>query len=229
MSVRTLIVLAAVLGADRPAFGQLGPLIYSQLPNRNFAYASDTAILNDFGQLDSEINADRFSLFSAAEIKQFVWWGVYGPQLGPVQPPPTNESYRIRIYDQNGTFPPNLPPANILYEVTVANPLREETAFLVSGGFPEYRFVANLAQSIQLQGSTPYWLEISQLGDPQSYFRWETSPGAGALAYQHPEGTAWNVGPGDVAYQLHIPEPLTGGMLALAVFSEALRRRRGRR
>jgi len=209
-----------------PAFGQLGALIYSQAPNRNFAYLSDTQYVNDLGHADGVLRADRFQLTQAAQIGQLVWWGVYGPQFGPIQNPPFAESFRVRFYDQNGTFP-SLPPFDVLYEATLSNSVREETGVLISSGFPEYRFVVDLSSTFAAPANVPLWIEISQVGDLASTWRWETASG-GEFATQYPIGDSWNVnGGGQLAYQLRVPEPGSGVLVGLVAMVMRWRRIRG--
>ena len=219
--MKALVILAFVAA---PAFGQLGPLIYSQNPNRLFGYSADTEFVDDFGQTIGQLVADRFVLSQPRRIGQIRWFGIYGSQFGPIQSPPAQEEFRIRFYDQQGTFPPNLPPASVLYETTFSNPLREETGLLVSGGFPEYRYTVELQTPFDAMGNTLYWLEITQLGIPSSRFRWENSSG-GEYAVQFPVGSAWQTfSASQMAFELRVPEPFTGSLLALAALAGAMSR-----
>jgi len=224
MLVRASIVVAAVLSLGGPAFGQLGALIYSQPPNRAFGFTSDTAFQNDGGQIQGSIYADRFSIATDRSIGQISWFGLYGSQFGPIQDPPSDEAFRIRFHDQHGTFPSS-PPDDVLYEELFSNPLRDPTGFFVSGGFPEYRFVVNLSKRFEVLASKLYWLEISQVGEPSSYFRWESSSG-GERAFQFPVGSAWQIsGGGQLAYELRVPEPGSGVLVGLVWL---ILRRRGK-
>src|SRR5262245_55004333 len=65
-----------------PALGQLGPLIYSQSPNRLFGFSADTAFVDDFGQTTGQLVADRFVLSQSNSIGQIRWFGMYGGQSG---------------------------------------------------------------------------------------------------------------------------------------------------
>ncbi|MCK6457867.1 MAG: hypothetical protein L6Q92_15215, partial [Phycisphaerae bacterium] len=77
--------------------------------------------------------------------------------------------------------------------------------------------------------NTDFWLEVSQVGDPFSTFRWETSSG-GELAVQAPMGNPWTlISPGQLAYELWTPEPTTGALGVLAWMIVARRTRRRRR
>ncbi len=224
MLVRGSMVLVVVLSVGGPAFGQLGALIYSQAPNRLGGFYSDTAYTNELGQLDGSIFADRFLLNQSSVVSPLRWWGIYGPQSGPIQIAPAHEEFRIRFYDQQGTFPPNLPPATVLYETTISNPLREETGFLVSGGFPEYRFTVSLAKPFVAETGVPYWIEISQQRDVSSLFRWEKA-NFGEYAVQYPLGTPWrtNQTGEQLAYELRVPEP--GSAVLVGLVGLMLRRR----
>ncbi|MCK6457703.1 MAG: hypothetical protein L6Q92_14380, partial [Phycisphaerae bacterium] len=73
-------------------------------------------------------------------------------------------------------------------------------------------------------------LEVSQVGDPFSTFRWEKSNG-GEFAVQNPIGVPWILMTGfnQMAYELWTPEPATGALGVLAWMIVARRTRRRRR
>lgn len=216
-------ILLAIL--PTPAFGQLGPLIYSQAPNGNFGLVSDTAYTNDFGQPDGALRADRFQLAFSNEVGQILWFGHYGTQNQDFDPdPPLTESFRIRFWSQVTTpFPIQQLPDEVLYESASEEVFRELTGSFVAGR-REYRYVLDLPSRFAVQGGTPYWLEIAQIGDLASAWRWETATG-GEYASQYPIGSPWELHTiGQVAYQLRVPEPATGLLMALVGLVGAMRR-----
>jgi hypothetical protein len=218
--------LAAMLagGPAAPAAEQLGPLVYSQPPNRLFGFGSDTAYIDDFGRLQSAIYADRFTLTQTHTIQQLVFYGFYGTQNQGYDPdPPASEAFIIRFYNERGVFPP-FPPADLLYEEIHADVTRTLTGFLAAGR-REYRYVVNLDQAFSASANTPYWVSIAQYEDPFSVFRWETSSG-GELAFQFPIGSPWQLAGGNqLAYELRLPEPGCGALLFGGVLAAVSRRR----
>jgi len=224
---RSLVGIVLFLGAAGPVYGQLGPLIYSQAPNRAFGYTSDTAFVDDLGHLNSEAIADRFTLNQTNTIQQVVFYGFYGTQnLGFDPDPPATESFIIRFYNQNGTFPPSLPPADQLLDEVHADVSRALTGNLVFPGRREYQYVVNLNELFSATGGVPYWLSILQTDDQSSTFRWETSPG-GENAFQFPIGSPWVVSGGSqLAYELRVPEPSGAVVFVVGVLWAAARRSR---
>lgn len=213
-----------------PSLGQLGPLIYSQPPNRLFGFISDTRFEDDFGNLDSAIYADRFSISQTnVSIRQIIVYGFYGTQFQGFDPdPPAIESFRIRFHNQHGTFPPNLPPGDVLYDATLDSTDRELTGLLVFPGRREYRYTFDLAEAFTPNPGSLYWFEISQIGDPSSTWRWENSNG-GEYAVQHPIDGPWQTfAPGQLAYEFRVPEPLSGLLIIGAVMMAMQRRSRHR-
>ncbi len=230
MLVRALIVLAAVLSLEAPAFGQLGALIYRQQPNRNFGFVSDTLFRDDFGQVQGSLYADRFQVPAAASLGQLVWYGHYGtPDQGFDPEPPLIESFRIRIWSQvSSPFPIQQLPNEVLYETTSDDVHRELTGLLVFPGRREYRYLLDLPFTFSIQPGAPYWLEVAQIGDVNSVFRWESSTG-GERAFQFPVGSAWQLsGGGQLAYELRVPEPGSIALMGLAVALVSRARGRGR-
>lgn len=225
----TALIVFSIASFVGPAFGQLGPLIYSQAPDHLFALHSDTLFQDDFGQTIGELSADRFQLASGTSngIGQLVWFGHYGTQNQGFDPdPPALESFRIRFYGQvNSPFPIQQLPSGVLYETSSDDVFRELTGGLVSPGRREYRYVLDLPSTFWAQSGTPYWLEISQAGDVASAWRWETARG-GEYANQYPIGNPWalNSFGFQLAYQLRVPEPLTSSFMALVVLAGAIRR-----
>ncbi len=124
--------------------------------------------------------------------------------------------------------------SNLIYEETFTDPVRLATGrFIWVDDEPlEYLFSAVFTTPVSLSANVPYWLEIVQIGDLASTFRWEFSPtgdGSGHV-YINRAVSDWRrtTYTGEVAYRLvSIPEPSAFGVLLCVVL--CLRRRRGRK
>jgi len=118
-------------------------------------------------------------------------------------------------------------PGEILAETVIPSPSRAWTGRFV-GLAPvrrEYQYEAILPQCFQVQRNIPYWIEISQVGDIQSRFRWESANGEN-FAVRFPIDTPYRLitNVGELAYELWTPEPCSGALLTLA-FARLLKRR----
>lgn len=219
--------LTGLLG-PQTARGQI--IVLGRQPLNTGGGAADTAFVNDSGQPYWQQVADDVMVASAAKVDRIVWWGFYGGNFDTVvQPPPVVETMRLRFYDVR---PGDGLPGNTVFEATFLNPLRTSTGRVISVGAapPEFRYEVDLAQPFQLEASRPYWLEIVQVGDTNSYFRWEFAPTGGLpLAFTNPITGGWTSTGNSLwnnAFQLiTIPEPASacaGGVY----FFLALGRRR---
>lgn len=207
----------AVLLAASTTIANAGTVLL-HAPNQEYGWRSDTSFLLG-NSPSSQRLADGFALDAPAIIRQVAWWGDYEGT-----PLPLNESMRIRFYaaDSGSGL-----PGSMISEAIIANPLRVPTSLLVRGTpgtsatWPEYLFQAELASSVSLDAHSLYWLEIAQLGDSSSRFRWELSPTDGStIAYSYPADTQWQLDsfPSNLAFQLStIPEPCTLAMAILCV------------
>lgn len=192
-------------------------LLHRQAPGHSFGITSDTAYLDDFGILRGALVADHFSIgtdASVCRVNAYVFFGGELPMLDP--PPPATESIRIRFYsDADGL------PGDPLQETTLLNPAHPWTGKYIALGplRKEYLYELLLPQCFPVQGGIPYWIEISEISDPNSRFRWENSNTAGEFASQFPIGSPWRIttGSGQMAYELWTPEPCSGALLALGV------------
>ncbi len=198
-------------------------LLHRQAPGRTFGISSDTALLDDFGRPTSELVADKFTLAESADACRVNAWALYGgsdPFLDP--PPPATETIRVRVYQDAAGL-----PGAVLQEELFLNPPRTWTGMFValSPLRKEHLFELALSDCFAAEGGVSYWLEVAQVGDVQSRFRWENSNTPGEYAVQFPIGDPWHIttGSGQMAYELWTPEPCTGAMLALG-FGVMLRR-----
>ncbi|MFQ5502946.1 MAG: hypothetical protein ACE5EQ_11715 [Phycisphaerae bacterium] len=177
--------------------------------------AADTEFINPIGQQAWQRLADNILLSgNSALIRQVTWLGFYGGSGTPATPPPVTETMRIRFYGARAVD--GLPDdGNILFEQSLLNPSRVATGRTVAvGGLPlEYLFEATLSTSVLLEADTQYWLEIVQIGDIDSLFRWEFAfVDESGQAFVNQNFPDWQFfAPGDLAFQLStIPEPSTG-------------------
>src|SRR5262249_52741671 len=193
-------------------------LLYQQVPGHTFGVESDTLLRDDSGHSTSELLADNFSLAAPMSLPvcRVGWLGFYGSSLAQgAEPPPQNETMRIRLYDDAAGL-----PGTVLAETIVTNPFRQATGLVIPTGvgLPEFRYQADLAQCFVPQAGGNYWLEIAQLGDLDSRFRWENSNIPGGFAVQFPVDSPWRLTPptrGQLTYELRTPEPCSGAMLLL--------------
>lgn len=161
--------------------------------------------------------ADNFTVAQSAIIRHVAWWGFYDQDN-----PPDSETMRLRFYGQR----PNdaLPDENqILLEEYVSNPTRVATGrFILTGVAPlEYRFDLDLTTPQVLPRDVPYWIEIIQIGDLSTAFRWEDSlSNRNGHAFINEITGDWRhtqVTIGDLAFQLStIPEPSTAVLLCIS-------------
>lgn len=154
-----------------------GSVFLDQQPNQFGGPAADTSFYDEGGIERWQELADDVFLAQPATLRRIVWHGFYGDSLkNNPEPPPVTETMRVRIYDDVAGL-----PNSILYEELFLNPSRIATGEVILTGPapPEQRYQVDLVQPFELQSNTRYWLSISQMGDPDSAFRWETSQGTG--------------------------------------------------
>ncbi len=207
-----------------------GEIVVDQQPTRFGGPGSDTLFRNVFGEVVWQQIAENILLDAPATIGHLTWWGFYGGSGTPATPPPDTETMRLRFY---GARPGDGLPddGNILYEESFLDPSRTATGeiVLVGGSPDEYVYSVDLASPVSLGAGTLYWLEIEQIGDIDTTFRWEAgiSPLAGH-AFAHTYLPAWELSPStSLAFQLvAVPESSTLLLLLLLVAAVGLARRR---
>jgi len=165
------------------------------------------------------------------DIGHIRWWGFYGDDFDDfVEPPPATETMRIRFYGDDAGLPDD---DNIVFESQFLDPSRTETGRIILTGAlpPEFAYDVDLATPVSLQANVPYWLEIMQVGDVDSHYRWEYS-----TADDHDFVGKWTFAPNwemstldtNLAVQLFtVPEPTSLTLLVLGLV--LLRRPRHRK
>lgn len=210
---------SATLIVDHPPLNSGGP-------------AADTEFINSSNDPSWQQLADDFQVTQDAVIRRISWWGFYGSSsLEEVEPPPVTETMRARIYGARASD--GLPDdANILFEESFLSPSREATGRIVfvGPGPPEFKFEVDLTSPFALEAGTPYWLEIVQVGDINSLFRWEYGPTERTgHAFRHNLIVDWThtfSADADLAFQLStIPEPISLLIWAIGIVTWGRRKR----
>jgi hypothetical protein len=199
-------------------------LVIDNQPTRVGGLFSDTEFVDDFNQELFQRVADDLTLAEPAVIRRAGFWGFYN-----LNNPPATETIRMRFY---GARPGDGLPdeSNIVYEESFLNPSRTATGHIVFVGIGplEYFYEVDMSSPVSLAADTPYWLEIAQIGDIDTAFRWEFSGlGSIGLAAVNTNVPDWQLTnfDADNAYQLStIPEPTTASMLAMGILHMVLRR-----
>ena len=200
-------------------------IIFDQPPSPGYAAPSDTDYYAGFYGRVWERLADNFSLPTDRSIEHISWWGCYGAGGYPTHPPPGDEYMRVRIYSPRAS---DGLPGDVLYEQTILNVNRTATGRIVGmpGSPPEYRFDLDLAAPFDAIVGATYWLEIVQLGDSDSTFRWEDATNnPDWLAFTNSNFPDWQLNPGgSLAFQLSdVPEPHAVVLFGLGFFAVARR------
>jgi hypothetical protein len=209
-----------------------GGVVWDQQPLPSGGPGADTDFYSDSGQQVWQQVADDILLADPATIRRIVWWGFYGGNFtGSPLPPEGPETMRIRFYDAR---PEDGLPGATLYEESFLNPSRTATGRIVATPlYPsEYIFQVDLPTPFDLDAGEVYWLEVVQVGDVDSHYRWEYSPGNGTpYAFLNPWVPDWQrTGTtANVAFQLStVPEPATFVLFAFGfVLAGGRSRRRG--
>jgi hypothetical protein len=192
--------------------------------------SSDTEFYEFIGPPEAwQLLADNVRVSESASIRHISWWGFYGGNFaGTSDPPPADEYMRVRFYTPRSND--GLPDSSaILYEETFLNASRIATGRLIHGGSPEFRFDADLSVPFAMLANTVYWLEVAQIGDVDSTFRWIYTVGVlRDYAFLNSIVSDWHLNEGvSLAFQLStIPEPLTAALVGIV--SLVLVRRRAR-
>jgi hypothetical protein len=184
-----------------------GEIVVDHQPHNFGGFASDTEFLDDFGNPFSQLVADDFLLSDDIALRRIAFWGFYHDDAAPL-----TETMRIRVLGARATD--GLPDdENIFVDEIFVNPLREWTGRIIFLGVAprEYRYSVDLESPALLYSGIPYWLEIVQLGDVASLFRWEFSRAdENGQAFNNPIVGDWQATQSvtsDTAFQLDtVPE-----------------------
>lgn len=216
---RTSLQLLLLAIAAAPVRAQL----IDQQPHNTGGPGSDTAFVDLFGREVWQLVADDFVVSSDSAVRRISWWGFFDQDN-----PPATETMRIRIHSAR---PGDGLPGDVIYEQLAINPTRTWTGRRVGVTVlpREFYYQFNLPTLLQLTGQTRYWLEIVQIGDLSTAFRWEFSVSDNSRhAYINPMVAEWQYpqGNGDLAFQLTpVPEPPVICFLsAVAFIATAIRR-----
>ena len=216
----TLVVLLSLAGTAR------GDILVDHQPHPYGGLGSDTLFTAPSGRPVWQLVADDFTLAAPDQAVSVNFWGFYNEDN-----PPAVETMRIRI--EAARLSDGLPDDNnILSESTVQNPSRMATGrfVLADVGAHEYIYTASLSAPVSLGAGTTYWLEVAQIGDITTDFRWEDSVadfnGVAAVNSIHADWQdTFPAVSADAAFRLISPEPASSVMLALGLPSLAWRRR----
>ena len=217
MQVGRIILIGLLAPLCFSAYAQ-SSMVISQLPNQGGGGTSDTEFFI-FNQPYWQRSADDFVLDVPALIQRCTFWSFYGGNLDQFpEPLPLTQEIRVSLHIPR---PDGLPGA-VLFEESFVDPARIATGEYVSVGVgpPEYRYELDLTNPWPLLGGTSYWLEIAQIGAPNSLFRWEYAFGNGTpFAFTNPL-TDWQrfSGASNLAFQLStVPEPSWLSPLAMSL------------
>lgn len=189
-------------------------ILVDHRPTRRGGPAADTEFINMVGAPSWQQEADDFSLSSPSAIATITAWGFYDQDN-----PPVIETMRIRFYDSR---PGDGFPGNVLYEQEFSSFSREATGHIVADhdGLREYFYTFDLPAPVVLDAATPYWIELVQIGDVSTAFRWEASSGGDrSRVFINPFFPDWTpAGGADLAFQLFaLPEPASFVLVSISL------------
>ncbi|HPF37060.1 MAG TPA: hypothetical protein P5081_19635 [Phycisphaerae bacterium] len=201
-------------------------IVVDHQPTRVGGGAADSLFRDNFGDPYSNRVADDFALVESTDIAALRWWGFYN-----LDNPPMAESFQIRFLEaRSGDGLPD--DSNVVYEAIVANPSRVVTGEHVFVGVDpaEYLYEVVLSSPVSLAANRTYWLEVQQIGDLETAFRWEFSQSdANGQAFMNAATGDWRHSTlsSDTAYQLiATPEPTSLCMLAVPLAAIVFEKRR---
>jgi len=218
-----ILALAALPARAGPAdiddlFRGGGTVLVDHQPHRSGGPNADTDYLDYFGSPTWQRLADDFVLAAPATIHRVRWWGFYH-----MDNPPDEEEFRVSVYGARTSD--GLPDeTNVLVEQSFLDPTRTGTGWSipVPVGPEEKLFDVELSSPWQLPANTPLWLEVTQIGDQETAFRWEFSlADQTGFAFINPLTVDWwhtQSITGDTAFQLiGVPEPGTLSVLVIGI------------
>ncbi len=207
-----VVVASAVCCASASA-----DIVVNHQPHPFGGFSSDTDFVSSqLPSLSWQQVADDFYLADSTIVRRISWWGFYSGDVAP-----ESESMRVRFYGSRSSD--GLPDdSNLIRKQIVQNPARMWTGRMVAsdGVQHEYQFAATLDSELQLNANAIYWLEIVQLDDLATKFRWEFSladrDGQAVKNVLHDWETSYPGVVSDAAFQLSTtPEPASLYLLLL--------------
>ena len=215
-TTRIVLFLIAISAAEARA------QLVDHQPHNTGGPAADTAFFDSFGREVWQRVADDFILNSDSAVQRISWWGFHDLNNAPA-----SETMRIRVRAARAS---DGLPGDLVYDHIAVDPTRTATGRIVLVGHSprEYLYQLDLPTPLQIAGQTRYWLEIAQIGDPSSAFRWEFSVSDNSRhAYINPMVADWQYpqGNGDLAFQLtQVPEPISFTLFGAVAVAAVLRR-----
>ncbi|QOJ04322.1 MAG: PEP-CTERM sorting domain-containing protein [Planctomycetia bacterium] len=211
------------------AMGQV--MVFNQPRHPVGGPGADTSFIDDGGNSIWQQVADDIILGQDATIGRIKWFGFYGGTFTGSTQPPTTQTMRIRFYDSR---PGDGLPGVILFEESIVDPLRIPTGAVIPLPLApiEQRFEVDLMTPFDMLAGVQYWMEIVQLADINSHYRWEYSLGNQTpYAFLNPNVNDWrrtSTG-ANVAFELWtVPEP-SSVLLVLGALALTLTRLKTRR
>lgn len=206
-----IMIFSACLNAGA---GVRASIIVDHQPFNTGGFGSDTLFTSPFGQQVWQQVADDFVWNSAEQLTGVNFWGFYNADN-----PPASETIRLRIYEPRAS---DGLPGQVKFELAVQNSFRVATGRVIQVGVTpnEYRFEEPLPTPVDLVEDDSFWLEIVQLGDVTTHFRWETSVSDNdQFAIVNISVPDWlsAQGQGEQAFQLISPEPTSAALYGFAI------------
>lgn len=158
-------------------------------------------LFSNLNAASSQQDADNFSLASASNVSEIVFWGAYqGFDLSTQ----SDVDFTIRLFETAGATPVIDPFFE--QQVTATFSPTGLTNGVTFGDQPIYRFTAS-SLSIDLAAGTEYWLSILEsdldtLGSA-GIFEWSPSSILGSGALRNLDSTVWGAFPRNSAFALH--------------------------
>ena len=185
-----------------------GGILLSRQPHNFGGLASDNLLReNEFLPPTWQWVADDFVLNQTSAIGRVNFWGFYDHNSLPGG----TEDFRLRFYEPRNS---DGLPGDVVYETSATDVPRTFTGrtIITSGAPAEYLFSLELSSPFVAEAGQQYWLEIIQVGNLESLFRWELSraPPLNGQAFTNPVVLDWTATTdnSNTAFQLIlVPEP----------------------
>lgn len=203
-----LAAMGVIVSEPSAQAGMAGQVVVEHVPTGSFGSPSDTEFIPTTGAPipQWQLFADDFTLTSSATIGRIEFWGFYS-----LDNPLAVETHRIRIFEAR---PNDGLPGVLLTEQILQNVPRVATGSRIPTGISprEFLYDAMLHTAFSAMAGAKYWLEIVQIGDLETAFRWEHGRGpASRHAFMNVNVSDWTLTSStiDLAFRLStsVPEP----------------------